>query len=197
MRLLQAILFGVGLAFPCVVVAQTAPTATEEFNLRIKCKQMADKKAENMEEGDRLLTDTKRIFESHASNYDPKSNRCYIEIIQQRRYGEFEKYTRQVYDAQTDDLLSNAEINKGEKFGIVYAEHKPTVDNNHGFDDANAYMDEKMHIAHVSAPPKTAKYTFTSPEGKHYTVDGPEGMTTEQAWQKLQQEHLVNGVVRW
>jgi hypothetical protein len=37
-RLLQAVLFGVGLAFPCGVIAQTAPTATAEFK-QIECKQ--------------------------------------------------------------------------------------------------------------------------------------------------------------
>ena len=42
-RLLQAVLFGVGLAFPCGVIAQMAPTAAEEFK-QTKCKQMADEK---------------------------------------------------------------------------------------------------------------------------------------------------------
>jgi hypothetical protein len=119
-RLLQAVLFGVGLAFPYAVIAQTAPTATEEFK-RIKCKQMADEKAESMTE--RLMTDAKGasvglkpadvalmneqielrmanvITSSHASNYDPKGNRCYIEIVKQWRDGR---------DFESEQYLSRA-----------------------------------------------------------------------------------------
>jgi hypothetical protein len=85
---------------------------------------------------------------THASNYDAKTNRCYIEIVKQWKYGqhfEFEQHIRQVYDAQTDDLLSFAQVKQGEKMGMVFdPEHKKAADNNLGFDDANAYMDEKM-----------------------------------------------------
>ena len=31
-------------------------------------------------------------------------------------------------------------------------------------------------------------FTFTSPEGKSYTVNGPEGSSQEQAWAILQQQ---------
>jgi hypothetical protein len=34
-----------------LAVAQTPPTATEAFNLRIRCKQMADKKADELAAG--------------------------------------------------------------------------------------------------------------------------------------------------
>jgi hypothetical protein len=171
MRSARAVLFGVGIAaFTTHTFAQTPPTANKEFNLRIKCKQMADEKAESMEE--RLLTDAKGaslglkpadvaamnkqieqrranvVVSSHASNYDLKTNRCYIEIIKQWKYGqhsEFERYTREVYDAQTDKLLAYAYINGGQMVGIVYdPEHERAADNNLGFDDTNAYMDEKM-----------------------------------------------------
>jgi hypothetical protein len=171
MRLVQAVLLGVGLAALCShVVAQTPPTATEEFNLRIKCKQMADEKAESMTE--RPITDAEGaslgmkpadvafmnkqieqrranvIMSSHASNYDPKTNHCYIEIIIHKRFGknfEIEVKHRQVYDAQTDDLLSFTKIENGQKVGIVFDhDHRTTTNDNLGYDDANAYMDEKM-----------------------------------------------------
>ena len=167
MRLLQAVLFAVGLVAPCGVVAQTAPTATEE-SLRVKCKQMADEKAESMTEHPMTYAEgasvglkpadvaeiNKQIVQrmvnvtmsNHASNYDAKTNRCYIEIVKQWRYGrrfEFEAHNRQVYDAQTNDLLSFAKIENGNKVGLVFdPEHRRTADL--GFDDANAYMDEKM-----------------------------------------------------
>ena len=168
-RLLQAVLFGVGLAFPCGVIAQTAPTATEEFK-QIECKQMGDEKAESMTE--RPMTDAKGasvglkpadvaimnkqielrmanvITSSHASNYDPKSNRCYVEIVKQWRYGqdfEFEQYVRQLYDGQTNNLLGYVRIYRGLKIGAVYdPDYKSLADNNLGFDNANAYMDQKM-----------------------------------------------------
>jgi hypothetical protein len=171
MRLVHAALFAVGIAaLSNHAVAQTPPTATEEFNLRIKCKQMADEKADSMTE--RPLTNAEGasiglkpadlaamnkqveqrmanvIMYNHASNYDAKTNRCYIEVVKQWRYGrqfEFEMHSRQVYDAQTDDLLAFTRIDKGEKGGLVFdPEHRSTADNNFGFDDANTYMDEKM-----------------------------------------------------
>jgi hypothetical protein len=170
MRLLQAVLFGVGLAFPCGAIAQPTPTATEEFNLRIKCKQMADEKAESMTE--RPLTNAEGaslglkpadvafmnkqvelrmanvIMSSHASNYDPKRKRCYVEIVKQWKDGhnfDFEQYVREIYDGQTNDLLGYVRINMGVKIGVVYdPEHQRAPENNLGFDDANAYMDEKM-----------------------------------------------------
>jgi hypothetical protein len=88
------------------------------------------------------------LLEAHASNYDAKNNRCYIEIKSRKRIGG-QKQTdieiRQVYDAQTDDLLSFAQIKNGTKVGMVFdAEHGVTTNSNLGWDDANSYMDEKM-----------------------------------------------------
>jgi hypothetical protein len=84
-------------AFPAF--GQTPSTATEAFNLRIKCKQMADEKAEAMSwhplstaDGatmnvppaavERLnrATEPFVVLSSRASRYDPKTNRCYLEI---------------------------------------------------------------------------------------------------------------------
>ena len=88
------------------------------------------------------------ITSSHASNYDPKSNRCYVEIVKQWRHGqdfEFEQYVRQLYDGQTNNLLGYVRINRGLKIGAVYdPDYKSLADNNLGFDNANAYMDQKM-----------------------------------------------------
>jgi hypothetical protein len=151
-------------------VAQTPPTATEEFNLRIKCKQMADEKAESMmerpmtaAEGASMglkpadvaamnrLTEQRLanvIMSSHSSNYDAKQNRCYIEIVDHRRAGrnfEIDVQVRGVYDGQTDDMLSFAKIENGKKVGMVFdPEHTSTMGTNLGWDDANSYMDEKM-----------------------------------------------------
>lgn len=171
MRTLHAALLGAGIiALTGQTIAQTPPTATEEFNLRNRCKQMADEKAYAMTEHPLTNADGASVglkpadvaamnkemeqrranvmLESHASNYDAKSNRCYIEIIIHKRLGknfENEVKHRQVYDAQTDDLLSFTKIENGQKVGMVFdPDHRTTADNNLGFDDANTYMDQKM-----------------------------------------------------
>ena len=68
--------------------AQTPPTATEAFNLRIKCKQLAEEKANALIENE---TATRRPTEfsvaASGSNYDAKANRCYAEITSHLKWG--------------------------------------------------------------------------------------------------------------
>lgn len=121
--------------------AQMPPTATEAFNLRIRCKEMADKKSENF-----YLGPVQEIlFSAWSSKYDPKNNRCYIRIDVHRRSASFDIEHHQVYDAQTDDLLATADIQNGKKHGMVFdLNHRTTTDENLGWDNAVAYMDEMM-----------------------------------------------------
>jgi hypothetical protein len=150
------------LAFPAF--GQSAPTATEAFNLRIKCKQMADEKAEDMSwhplepangagvgmspAAVARLNEQNRpeiISSSHSSRYDPKSNRCYVEIRLHTRRKELDRDSRQVYDAQIDDLVAFTKIDNGKKVGMVFDhKHQTTTDKNLGWDDADAYMDQIM-----------------------------------------------------
>ena len=68
-----------------------------------------------------------------------------VEIVKQWRYGqdfEFEQYVRQLYDGQTNNLLAYARINMGLKIGAVNDDYQSTADDS--FDNANAYMDQKM-----------------------------------------------------
>jgi hypothetical protein len=59
--------------------AQSPPTATEAFNLRIRCKRMADQKAGEQAAGNAALR--WEVLESRGSSkYDATSNRCYILI---------------------------------------------------------------------------------------------------------------------
>jgi hypothetical protein len=80
--------YRVGLASLCVLSlllfavqgsAQSPPTATEAFNLRIKCKEMSDKKAQEFIDMDSGLK-WEMVFASNTSKYDPISNRCYGRI---------------------------------------------------------------------------------------------------------------------
>jgi hypothetical protein len=140
---------------------QTPPTATEAFNLRIKCKEMADQKAEDMRwkplsvaDGatagmnaaavERLNRDTmpEIVLYSQSSRYDPKSNRCYIEIHDHIRKKAIDQDIRSLYDGQIDDMLAFSKIENGKKVGMVFDHsHQKTTDTNLGFDDANSYMD--------------------------------------------------------
>jgi hypothetical protein len=156
-----------GLAF-----AQTPPAATEAFNLRIRCKAMADEKAEAMawhplsvaggaELGmsaaavDALnrVREAENIGSWHSSKYDAINNRCYVRIYQHTRSSKLETEIHQVYDAQIDDLLANAKIINGKKSGQVWDEYKgpwvPPADcrfcmKGDGWDAAIAYMEEIM-----------------------------------------------------
>ena len=80
-----------------------------------------------------------------GSNYDAKANRCYVEITLRKKWGkqkENEEEVWQVYDGQTDDVLAYAAIENGKKVGMVF---DPDVNRREGWDDANAYMDARMH----------------------------------------------------
>ncbi len=131
-------------------IAQTPPTATEVFNLRLKCKEMADKKAGEQYEIDAALgaRGPEIILQWHKSKYDPKFNRCYIEQFRHVKVGmrkEIESQMHSLMDLLTDDMLAFAKIENGKKVGMVFDPgHRPTRDTNLGWDDANAYIDEMM-----------------------------------------------------
>jgi hypothetical protein len=101
--------------------AQLPPTATEAFNLRIKCKKMSDEKAqETMEINSR--TQWELVAAWNTSKYDPISNRCYGRFyyhITKPSYG-LDNESDQVFDLQTDDLLAAAMIKNGKKSGSIF-----------------------------------------------------------------------------
>jgi hypothetical protein len=131
------------LAFPGF--AQSPPTATEAFNLRIKCKKMSDEKAEELswhemsvEVGATLGWSPARVAAQNnwarpevvaswsTSKYDPINNRCYGRIyshLKNEKLKKEEKYDNEedaVYDLQTDDMLAFASIKNGKKSGIIF-----------------------------------------------------------------------------
>ena len=141
-----------------------APTATEAFNLRIKCKQMADQKADDQSwhelsvEGGALLgmnaaavaklNDQNRpevIGAWSSSRYDARNNRCYIEVYSHTRSGSMDKEYRQVFD-EIDNLLAHTQIINGVKSGTVWDENYrgERYGPNSGWDIAIAYMDNIM-----------------------------------------------------
>jgi hypothetical protein len=151
--------------------AQTPPTATEAFNLRIRCKQMADEKADALAWHELSVADGASMGMSAAdvarlndqtrpevlgswssSKYDAKNNRCYIRIYKHIRRTRtpqpFDYEVQQVYDAQVDDLLATAWIENGKKHGSIwdqsYTGERFFKDGDASWEAAIAYMDELM-----------------------------------------------------
>jgi hypothetical protein len=127
--------------------AQVQPTATEAFHLRRECKELADKKAEEL-----LSVNPKyqELVTSYSrSKIDPKNSRCYIEIFKSLRYGprrEHAMQIRQIYDGLTDDLLAFAKIDDQKKVGLIFDDkHVADAEKNLGWDDANDFIDKMMH----------------------------------------------------
>jgi hypothetical protein len=125
-------------------VAQTPPTATEAFNLRIRCKQMADQKA-----GEGATTNAALNWEvvqsSSSSRYDATNNRCYILIYEHIRKPGYEKMVSQLFDAQVDDLLADARIENGKKTGVIFAyKDWGRLTGEASYDAAIKYMNEMM-----------------------------------------------------
>jgi hypothetical protein len=122
------------------VSAQSPPTATEAFNLRIKCKKMSDEKAEALSWHDMSVADgaamglmspaavaawndkirPEVVSSWNTSKYDPINNRCYGRIYSHTKKANLDTEYDQVYDLQTDDLLAHADIKNGKKSGIIW-----------------------------------------------------------------------------
>jgi hypothetical protein len=140
--LLPSLLIVCGLA-----VAQTPPTATEAFNLRIRCKQMADQKA-----GENAAINAAARWEvlqsSGSSKYDATNNRCYIHIYDHIRKPGLEHVNRSLFDAQVDDLLASANIRNGKKNGNIWDQsfkgERFFKDGDASYEAAVTYMDELM-----------------------------------------------------
>jgi len=128
-------------------VAQTPPTATEAFNLRIRCKQMADQKANDVNAINAALK-WEIVQSSSSSKYDAINNRCYIHIYQHIRKSGYEKVVRQLFDAQVDDLLADARIENGKKSGSIWDEsyngQRYFKDGEAAWEAVGTYMDELM-----------------------------------------------------
>jgi hypothetical protein len=133
------------LAFSAIDAAETAnhqlPTATEVFQLRSLCAGLVDKLLDETTVGSALTKD-------QSSHYEPRSNRCYVELtIQTADATRPNPYINRVlYDGQTKEMLAYARIERGKKVGMIFDKQHRMADptKNLGWDDASAYIDEKM-----------------------------------------------------
>jgi hypothetical protein len=148
-QFLHAITFIAALMLNCgATFAQTPPTATEEFNLRIRCKEMAEQKLIDMQTSQTVIEMNRVEVRGswQSSKYDAKNNRCYIRIYIHRFIGKtsLDQEMHSIYDAQIDELLAFAQIENGKKVGMVFdKDHRTTTSDNFGWDDAITYI-EKM-----------------------------------------------------
>jgi hypothetical protein len=128
------ILVSVGLCVPAMAQERDfqLPPATEVFNLRSKCAELGGKILEGI---DARMHPTL----SQVSHYDPRTNRCYVEVTEQSG----STYHRYLYDGQTKEILAHASTIKGKREGeISDNQRNPTGGNN--YDDASKYIDQMM-----------------------------------------------------
>jgi hypothetical protein len=129
---------------------QAVPTATEAFNLRIKCKEMVAEKTQEMTDDFYRLKDKAPELEFFytSSRYDARANRCYgvFHWKQKFRTGPMkERETRSLYDMQIDDLVAFNKSEDGKKVGMVFDHsHQSTSNANLGWDNADAYINDMM-----------------------------------------------------
>jgi len=116
------------------------PTATEVFHLRSECAQLGEKLLAANVVGIALTHD-------QVSHYDPKTNRCYVQVTVQTndptKSGDY--YATYLYDGQTSEMLAWGRIEHGKKSGIVFGLAPPDEKGPDVFwDQAVHYMNEKM-----------------------------------------------------
>jgi len=128
---------------PKAVVDEPAfrkPTATEIFNLRSRCADFGEKiMAENII--------GIALAQEQVSHYDPKSNRCYVELTVHT--ADLTKHVdyyffRVLYDGQTREMLASSLTEKGVKRGFVLGSFSDGVGFDAAFDAANTKIDALM-----------------------------------------------------
>jgi hypothetical protein len=65
---------------------QVLPTATEAFNLRIKCKELVDEKTQTMTEDFYRPKAAELEFFYSSSRYDARVNRCYGDFHYKQKF---------------------------------------------------------------------------------------------------------------
>ena len=129
------ILVSVGLCVPAMAqqLDFQPPTATEVFN-QSKCAEL----------GQAILDQQpfkSRTFPSQASRYDPRTNRCYVELTVLT--DDINTIHRYLYDGQTKEMLAHAARVNGKKEGQIF-NNQPNPPGIAGYFEATEYIDEMM-----------------------------------------------------
>jgi hypothetical protein len=116
---------------------QQLPTATEVFRLRSACAEY----------GERILQENvigRNLAQDVVSHYDPKSNRCYVELTVQDAALEGTYLAMYLYDGQTKEQLAFAMKKNGKEFGTVF--HGPQRTYEEVTDYVGTMMEDKDHL---------------------------------------------------
>ena len=124
------ILASVGVCMPAM--AQEPDSATEVFNLRSRCAELGGKILEGIDA-------PRHPTLSQVSHYDPRTNRCYVELTEQSG----STYHRYLYDGQTKEVLASASTVKGKREGAIFDKQRNPTGNTDYF-EAGKYIDEMM-----------------------------------------------------
>jgi len=130
------ILVSIGLSTPAIAQQRDfqLPTATEVFNLRSRCAEL----------GEAILDQQpfkNRTFPSQASRYDPRTNRCYVELTVLT--DDINTIHRYLYDGQTKEMLAHAARVNGKKEGQIF-NNQPNPPGIAGYFEATEYIDQMM-----------------------------------------------------
>jgi hypothetical protein len=127
---------------------QALPTATEAFNLRIKCKELVDEKTQTMTEDFYRPKAPELEFFYSSSRYDARVNRCYGDFHWKQKFHTGlmkERESRSLFDMQVDDLVAFNKNEDGKKVGMVFDHsHQSTSNGNLGWDDADTFMNDMI-----------------------------------------------------
>ena len=117
-----------------------SPTATEVFNLRSKCAEFGEKIMKNTVIADGLTKD-------QVSHYEPKTNRCYVQLTVQSAdpAKENEYFQQYLFDGQTGQELAVIRREKGIKSGDVFIDPSPLNGNGDElYLDASSFINKMM-----------------------------------------------------
>ena len=125
------ILVSVGLCVPAM--AQAPDSVTGVPNLRSRCAELGGKILEGIDA-------PRHPTLSQVSHYDPRTNRCYVEVTEQSG----STYHRYLYDGQTKEVLATASTVKGKKEGAIFDKRRNPTGDTHEYFEADKYIDEMM-----------------------------------------------------
>jgi hypothetical protein len=126
---------------PVDVPSFRSPTATEVFDLRSKCVELGEKIMKNTVIGDALKKD-------QVSHYEPKTNRCYVQLTiwSTDPAKESEYFQRYLFDGQTGQELAAIRREKGIRSGDIFIDPSPLNGN-----PDELYVDASLFISKMMA----------------------------------------------
>ena len=117
-----------------------SPTATEVFNLRSKCAELGEKIMKNTVIGDGLTKD-------QVSHYEPKTNRCYVQLtVRNANVAKEDEYFQQyLFDGQTGQVLAAMRREKGTRSGDIFSDpYPPNANPDELYLDASIFISKMM-----------------------------------------------------